>query len=320
MKHFISLIRFKNIAFVGLTMYLVRYAVLNAVIEYSPYKPLLKIDLSFKLSDFHFFLLAMATMLITAAGYAINDYFDRQTDLINRPDRVVVSTHLSRRFAIILNWVFSGAGIALGYWVSLSIGKMSFGMIFIFSAGALWFYSSNLSGKLLLGNLLVATLVGVVPLLVFLFDVVPMIEFYGNSMNKLFVNEMLFWVLGFSYFAFITNFIREIIKDMEDLEGDNAYGRNTLPIVMGMKNAKYIVLGLVGLLIGSLLFVVAAYLKSSVDWIYFSVAIILPALYLAFTVFKADAKKDYTRSSAIVKLIMFTGVMYSLVHYLQITQ
>jgi len=317
MKHIISLIRYKNVAFVGLTMYLIRYCVLKPVIDYSPYKPMLDIDLSFQLSDGLFFMLVLSTMMITAAGYAINDYFDRKTDLVNRPSKVIVSTHVSRRSAIVLHWIFSVIGIALGYWVSIAIGKFNLGMIFVIASGSLWFYSSNFSSQLIVGNILVALLVAIVPMLVFVFDMIPLIEHYGGTLNKLFINQMLFWVLGFAYFAFLTNFIREIVKDMEDLEGDNAYGRNTLPIVLGMKNAKMVVMALIAVLLFSAVFALLVYLPSMIDWIYFIGLIISPALFLAYVIFKADSKKNYTKASKLLKLMMFTGVMYSVVHYFQ---
>lgn len=317
MKHFISLIRYKNIAFVGLTMYLIRYCVLKPIIDYSPYKPLLDIDLSFQLSDSMFFLLALATMLITGAGYAINDYFDRKTDLVNRPSKVLVSTHVSRRSAIVLHWACSIAGIILGYWVSIEIDRMNLGMIFVIASGTLWFYSSNFSGQLLIGNLIVAVLIAIVPLLVFVFDMIPMIDHYKTTLNKLFINQMLFWVLGFSYFAFLTNLIREIVKDMEDLEGDNAYGRNTLPIVLGMKNAKIAALSLISVLLGSVAVALTLYLPTAADRIYWSVGIIVPTAYLAYLIFKADSKREYTKASSLLKFIMLTGVLYSIVHYFQ---
>jgi len=256
----------------------------------------------------------LATVFITAAGYVINDYFDRKTDLFNRPDTVIVGKHIQRRYAMTLHWVFNIIAVLLGFYVSYEIGIFNLGTIFLFTAGMLWYYSTNFSKELLIGNILVALLTAAIPLLVAIYDLVPLYKAYRGFLENYFIdfNYIIFWILGFSFFAFISTLSREIVKDMEDLEGDNAYGRNTLPIAAGMPIAKLTVTALQVLLIGSLAVSCVLYIEDALSYSYIGVIIALNA-YIIWEVQKANSVKDFHRTSNLLKISMMIGVLYSLV-------
>jgi len=292
-----------------------RYAIIKPILDYR-YAKIFGKELYLQFSDLNFFFLVLATILVTAAGYVINDYFDRKTDLFNRPDTVIIGKHIKRRTAMTLHWIFNITATLLGFYISHQIGIFNLGIIFLFTAGMLWYYSTTFSKELLIGNILVALLTASVPLLVGLYDLIPIYKAYNRYLVyfQLETHYILFWILGFSYFAFISTLSREIVKDMEDLEGDNAYGRKTLPIVAGMKTAKISVILIQLILIGSLFIASFLYVEDVISHIYFGILILLN-LFISYILLKADNTKDFTLASTLLKINMVLGICYSFVFF-----
>lgn len=312
-----SLIRFPNLLIIAFTQYAMRYLLMG---------PLLPSD-SFELQfgDFQFALLVFSTILIAAAGYIINDYFDTRPDLINKPSRVIVGVTISRKVAMILHLVFNLIGVGIGVYLSFYVGLPSLSLVFVLSTGLLWFYSTNYKKQFLVGNLAVSFLTGLVPLMVVLFEIPLLNKEYGEVMIRYNANfSYLFaWVSAFSFFAFITTLIREIIKDAEDFEGDMAYGMKTVPIVLGTRWTRIVVVGLIVVTLFALVFLLFKYIFFSVDpadylsLVYFSLFLFLPLILLAIQVATASSKKGYHRASTLIKLVMLFGILYSvLVFYL----
>jgi len=189
----------------------------------------------------------------------------------------------------------------------------------------LWFYSTNYKRQFLVGNLSVSVLTGLVPLMVVLFEIPLLNRIYGQEMllHNVNFNYIFAWVGGFSFFAFLTTLIRELIKDAEDFEGDMAYGMKTVPIVLGNKWTRIIVLALIALTVFMLLYLLLKYILYSVEpadffsLAYFLIFLIIPLLLLAVRILTARNKKDYHQASTLIKLIMLTGILYSgMVYYL----
>lgn len=307
MINFLRLIRYKNLLIIILTQYLMRWSII---------KPLLKVNqFELQFSELHFFFLVMATVLITAAGYVINDYFDTKTDLLNRPETVILGRSLNRRWAILLHIIFNTIGIGLGAYISFYIGLPILTLVFIMITGILWFYSTTYKRQFLIGNVIVAFLTALVPLMVLLFEIPLLREEYGLLMLELQANfnYIILWVTAFSFYAFILTLIREIIKDIEDFEGDSAYGRNTLPIVLGVTSSKIIIIFFILLTQFSLIYVYFRFLKYPITLLYFSVFLIIPLLILLYKIFVAKEKTDYHFASNLSKVIMFAGIIYALV-------
>ncbi len=278
--------------------------------------PILKVNnFHLQFSEFNFFLLVLSTIFLAAAGYVINDYFDRKTDLLNRPDTVIVGTVIKRRVAMILHIVMNIIGIGLGFYISFSIGIYKLGFIYIIIAGILWYYSTSYKRHFLTGNIIVALLTALVPLMVVLYEI-PLLnkeyrEFlleYNTNFNNIFV-----WVAGFSFFAFIITLIREIIKDIEDFEGDNASDRNTLPVMLGIFYTKIVVTVLIFVAVFSLCFIYFKYLNDTITFLYFIIALLLPLFFLIYKIIQSKNKTHYHFASNLTKFIMLTGLLYSLV-------
>lgn len=307
MINFLRLIRYKNLLIIVLTQYLMRWSIIKPILDVYEFK--------LQFSELHFFFLVMATVFITAAGYVINDYFDTKTDLVNRPDTVILGKGLNRRWAILLHILFNTIGIGLGAYISIYIGMPILTLVFIFITGILWFYSTTYKRQLLIGNIIVALLTALVPLMVILFEIPLLNKEYGLLMKEMFSDFTLIimWVSAFSFFAFLLTMIREIIKDIEDFEGDSVYGRKTMPIVLGVVNSKIVVITFILTALFSLLYLNFRFLNDLITLVYFVVFLIFPLLVLIYRVIVAENKKDYHRASFLSKIIMLAGICYALV-------
>ena len=265
------LTRFWNLAIIALAQYFTAYFLFNqrqAVFR-----------------DIWLFLLSGSTILIAAAGYIINDYYDIKIDLINKPDRVVIGKTITRRYAILFHTVISFLGVAAGLLINWKVGALNFVCAFL-----LWLYSNNLKRLPLIGNVVVAFLTGLsIFMLVFLY------------------NQYLPFVMVYSLFAFFMTLIREVVKDMEDMKGDTTFGCKTLPIVWGIRKTKSFVYVIV--VIFSILVLWLDYQELKISWIYFIPLLFLPMSVLVFRLIKADTKKEFYQLSQLCKIIMLLGII-----------
>jgi len=317
MKAFLKLIRWSNLLIVILTMVLMRYAILEPVlskINISLYTLAGSANsMSLQSSWFDFFILVAATVLITAGGYVINDYFDIKTDLINR-GKVIVGTKIPRRQAMMWHNIFNIIGVAAGFYVSAKAGYIWMGILFLIVSGLLYFYSASYKRQFLVGNLVVAVLTAMVPMLVVIFEAPILYQYYAiNAIKIPDLSIIFYWVGGFAIFAFIITLCREIIKDIEDFEGDVAYGRNTVPVVIGILTSKIMTVCLVFFTLLMLYFVWYFYLNDLITLIYISVAIALPLVYVIIQIVVSKSRKQLHSASRTMKIVMLTGILYSVV-------
>lgn len=307
MLYFFRLIRYKNLLIIILTQYLMRWSIIKPILT--------AYNFELQFSELNFFFLVMATVLLTAAGYVINDYFDAKTDMVNRPDTVIVGRVLNRRWAILWHVIINIVGIGLGAYISFYIGIPSLTLVFIMVTGILWFYSTTYKRQFLIGNVIVALLTAMVPLMVLLFEIPLLNQKYGLLMEELRSDftHIIVWVMAFSVFAFLLTMIREIIKDIEDYEGDSIYGRKTLPIVTGVLNSKIVIITFILTTIFSLLYINFTFLNDKITLVYFSIFLLIPLVLLLYKIIKASSKKDYHKASNLTKWIMLSGISYALV-------
>ncbi len=234
--------------------------------------------------DLKFFLLSLSTVIIAAAGYIINDYYDIKIDFINKPDRVVIGKSITRRYAILFHTVLSGLGILIGAYVSLWIGAVNIISVFL-----LWLYSNLLKRLPFVGNLSVAFLTGLSLILV---------DLYYHSGN--------YMIYIYASFAFFMTLIREIIKDMEDLKGDNSFGCKTLPIIWGIRKTKQMIYSLLTVLVITV--VVLNFLFTDLPITFFILFIVILIWFLQRLI-RADTTRDYYRLSTFCKWIMLFGIL-----------
>ena len=322
MIHLLRLIRFPNLVIIALTMLSVRYALLETlwkqVIGDMLDQGYLVQGIRLHMRTVNFLLLLLSTLLIAAAGYIINDYFDTKTDRINKPDKVVVGRTIKRRVAMALHLSLSAFALLIAIYLAYKTGNMRLAGIQGFSIAALWFYSTLLKKQLLSGNILIALLAAFVPLTVGIFEfssgALPDLEILNLNVSNygtLLLKRGAMLIVGFSLFAFLSNLIRELVKDIEDIEGDLADGCRTLPIVVGEIQAKFIAMSVVvfTLIVLSFIQVYLWNFNLHVFFSYLLVLVQLPLLILLILLYTANTKIHYTRASLICKLIIVTGVL-----------
>jgi 4-hydroxybenzoate polyprenyltransferase len=297
MVKYLILIRLPNLLVIILTQCALRWFVLDPVLKSLGY--------SYSLSNLLFGLLVFSTVLIAAAGYVINDYFDTKVDRDNKPNKVIVGRTVKRRIAMILHIVLNLIGIGIGIGLAYLLKAYLLGLVNIVCAALLWYYSTRFKHQPIVGNVIIALLAAFVPFVVVLFD-------FANNYLEYPLNPLM-WVLGFSIFAFLTNFTREIIKDIEDFKGDGSNGSNTFPVVKGVERAKLLVLlsGVVTIL--TLIYFQFLFLYDSISTVYFILFVHIPMIIAIFKTFQGKQKNDFHISSNLYKVVMVGGVLYSIV-------
>lgn len=311
---FLKLVRFENLLMIVFTQWLLRYVVLQKIVTLH--------QLELRMGDTLFALVIVSTVLIAAAGYIINDYFDVKTDLINHPDTVVVDRVIKRRWAIILHISFTLAGLVLGMYAALKTGYLRLAVFHVVAAVLLWFYSTHFKRMLLVGNVVVSLLTAAVAFMPFVYEMGVMQNTYPGFVLQhaaLTLSALKITTL-FSVFAFLTSMAREIIKDMEDYEGDKATGGATLPIVWGIRSAKLLVMFILLITFLLLLFVLYNTIKServlfTLSNVYIFTCLMLPLLSLSAYVARSKDSKHFKRGSLFLKLIMLLGLSYSFIFY-----
>lgn len=236
-------------------------------------------------------------VLLTAGGNFINDYFDVRVDRINKPNAVFVETKVKRRVVILAHILTTSLGILISFFVGKSMHSY---LPFVTAIGvsiALGFYTPFFKKRVLSGNLLVSLCIGAIPL----WSVWP-------HLSNLHIG---FWTLVFSVFAFTVNFSREIVKDIEDVDGDAAENYKTLPVVMGTQTARlYALLFLFAALItaGITLFIAATQHHSLGTLYLIGLGMCLPLVISLFAVFMANSKDGFHKASLILKIAMTVGI------------
>lgn len=278
-------------------------------------EPLLKLKSTYytlQLSEIQFFLLVLSTVMIAAAGYIINDYFDVKIDKVNKPERLVIDKGIKRRVAIGAHTVINILAIAIAMYVSYSIGFWKLALIHFICTAGLWFYSTTFKRQFLIGNIVIALFTALVPLIVGVYELFVCYKSYLPLDEQLSFKLIWYWILAISFFAFITTLLREIIKDIEDYEGDKEYGCYTMPIAIGINTSKWIIVGLSLATMSciAMLQIQQWYGNDSFSFYYFLIAIQLPFFFLIFKTVSAKDKKDYRLAGNTAKFIMFMGVNF----------
>ena len=240
-----------------------------------------------------FGLLVLAALLVAAAGYILNDYYDVKIDAINRPDRLVVGQLLRRRHAMLAHVLLSGVGVGLATALSWPVGAVTLG-----AALLLWGYSARFKRLPLVGNVSIATLTGA---LVVLPALLPLATPEGRLKAV--------WLYALA--AFLLTAVREIVKDLEDMRGDAQHGCRTLPLVWGVARSKWVA-GFFLLCLGALVLGAAGQLLAWGRWplaAWLLGLVLLPLGGLARLLRRADRRRHFRQLSAWCKAIMLAGVL-----------
>ncbi|MBI9065048.1 MAG: geranylgeranylglycerol-phosphate geranylgeranyltransferase [Marinilabiliaceae bacterium] len=305
---FLQLVRYKNLFIIALLQVLLRYAMLLPILSHYGIEPVL--------SDLRFGLVVLSTLLLAASGYVINDYFDIRIDRINRPDSVIVGKHIKRRTALFLHVLLTVTGVFIGLFLAYVTRKENYALMYVFIPALLWYYSTTFKRHAVIGNLIISMLTALVPYVVVSIEFAMLARVHGdNILQTNACSTAWFWTSGFAFFAFITNLIREIIKDTEDLRGDKAVGCRTLPIAIGVNYTKILVSLLV---LGSFvtLWLIFFFIPEvqNIPYVapYFVIGLSVPYLLLLFQLYRSQSSKGFHTASSISKVIMLLGIVFIL--------
>lgn len=299
---FFRMIRLPNLIFIALTQVLFYECIIRPVLD--------PLQLTPEIGRVSLVFLVFASLFIAAAGYIINDYFDINIDQVNKPEKNVVDSVVSRRWAMLWHFVISGIGVLLSIYVYIRsslwyIPLANLGCVFL-----LFVYSLTLKKKLLIGNIVISFLTAWVLVILFLSE----IKIYHRQVltGDIIASQKIVRLgLLYSSFAFIITLIREAIKDMEDLAGDMKYGCRTMPIVWGINAAKiYVAVWLVVLL--AMVIIAQVYVSQFRWWwpsMYSTLFIILPLGFLLIKLFSASSPKQFHTLSTVTKLVMLSGIL-----------
>jgi 4-hydroxybenzoate polyprenyltransferase len=276
--------------------------------------PLLKTsEFTPSLHTWQFLLIVLSTVLIAAGGYVINDFFDKDIDAANGIGKVHDFSGWTMKT---LYFVFSIIGIAIGLYLTYALKLRQFALTYLLTAALLYFYSASYKRLPLVGNFVVAFLTAVAVFLPAFADYELQYAFRDIKLpvinNKMYNLRLIIAIAAaYAFFAFLISLVREIIKDMEDIEGDREFGCNTLPIVAGINNAKLIAIGLLLLIVGLILFlqIKQAWWESLPVFGYTILFVQVPLLILSVKLFLSDEKKHFKVASMIAKVVMVGGIL-----------
>lgn len=292
---FLKLIRYQNLLIIALFQGVFHFGFLKQ-----------QEGLLVALNDVEFILLIIATLCIAAAGYIINNIVNQETDNISKPNKVIVGKYISETRAYNYYIALNIVGVLIGFFIANIIFKESFAAIFIIIAFVLYLYATQFKQSLLAGNFLVSFLVAFSILLVGVFDLYPIIT---NESRK-FLGILFQIIIDYAIFAFLLTFIREVVKDIEDYEGDLKTGMNTLPIYLGKEKTQKVVFGLSFIPLIALLYYLNSNFTNLEYVIYYTLALVVaPMLYFILKLWQAKTQNDFKHLSTVLKWIMISGIL-----------
>ncbi|GGF13479.1 geranylgeranylglycerol-phosphate geranylgeranyltransferase [Flavobacterium limi] len=293
---YLKLIRYQNLLMLAIMQVLFRYCFLKQQ------------NIPLALSDWQYGLLVLSTVLIAAAGYVINNIFDVETDSINKPKDVIIDKGISEAVGYNIYIALNIAGVAIGFYLSNVIQRPGFATLFILIASMLYFYSTTLKQIMVLGNFVVALLLAISVLIIGVFDIFPA----TIAENKAQMTSLFSILTDYALFAFMINFIREIVKDIEDVNGDYNQGMNTLPIALGISRTAKIASALSIIPFILLLLYIKNYFVENglfIATLYAFALVLAPLLYFIVKVFTAKSQKEFHHLSTVLKLILLFGIL-----------
>ena len=313
LSSFLKLIRFKNLLIIVLIQVVIKFYLINAYL----------INSAIHLSNIDFSIYLFALIAIVAGGYIINDIYDIEIDKINKPETRIIEKKIRKQSAFKAYYMLNFIGIASGFYAAYQVNRWWFGFIFIFFAFSLWRYSKNYKTAFLIGNLQVAFLTALSIITLALFDLITV----GKKIED--GSKIIFYIILFyAGFSFIITLIREIIKDLEDYDGDKKIGANTLAINYGAANTKKIIALLILIPIFGIGYF--QYIDLSVNfsisesswWKNFIAALYTCLLQVLLIILlikirTSNTKSDFYFLSTLCKIIMLIGILsIPLFHFL----
>ncbi len=293
-RAYFLIIRPKNLFIVAVSQWILYYFIIV---------PLLSTP---ALNSHLFSLLVLDTVLIAAGGYIINDILDFKADMTNKPSKTYIPYPIALTKANIYYMFILVSGFFLALYIALKIGNLPLVLIYPIACGLMYLYSSKWKGSVLTGNIIVSLFVALVPGILF-FAERNTVMYEKDLTNK---HSVIVIFIAYMVFSFLVNMVREIVKDIEDIEGDKMAGHLTFPIKYGVQKAKNIAILLTGITI-SILFLWILITDVKIDFrtaVFLLLLVAGPLIIIIQILTKTTQKRDITKVSSILKWIMVAGL------------
>lgn len=308
--HYIHLVRWKNLLFIVLIQWLMQRSVIFPILETFSLQP--------AHNAYYGYLLMCATALIAAGGYVINDYFDVKIDRVNKPEKVIITESITKEAAMRFYQILTGFGIVCGIVLAILTRSFTLGFVFILVPGLLWFYAASYKRQFIWGNVIVSLLAALAVFVVAMLEIALLKKEYADLIYQTEIPKIIYgWTGGFSLFAFLCTWIREVIKDMQDEAGDREMECRTMPIKWGIKKTKFFLYGMIVFTLAALFHFQYHYIlfEGTLTVRYLIFGITLPFVALIYLIFRAKTPTDYKQASTLSKFIMLIGIFYTLIFY-----
>lgn len=301
MMYYLKLIRPINLLVVALTLLLFRYCIIDVE--------------SYRLYDFlpymksgSFYILLLTTLFITAGGYVINDIYDVDTDQINKPEKIIVGKHIDDTAAFNFYLTLTGIGILGSFILMYTTQQLKISSIPIFVSVMLYLYASTFKRMALVGNIVVSLCAALPVILVSFYEL--RINDFDTSVVIRFTEGIGLAAIVYALFAFLTTLIREIIKDVQDMEGDDFAGMKTFPIVTNISVSKMLIVVVQAITLSILLFIAYFFLAASYAYAFYGTIglLISPLLLQIAVVIWAKTPNQFKWASLIGKIHMVLGI------------
>lgn len=309
-REYVKLMRLPNLLLVISFQWLMYHCVLTPVLAQYTLQPAMPV------SDFC--LMLLSSFFILAGGYVINDYFDMRIDEINRPLTRIVGRTLTKKQAMVFYQILTGIGMLFGILLCVKTLSLTNFLVYVMFLGLLWFYSSSYKRQYVLGNFIVAFMMGMVPLFIALLELRYMNLIYEPSDDVNLISDLVLgWMGAFGLLAFLWTFIYEMTQDMFTEKGDRELECHTFAVVLGFKKTK-ILIGVclvVALAVSAYLLFALSPLEGSWGWRYFVCAILVTSGYFIYSLVKASTRMDYQFTANLAKALLVLSMGYALIVY-----
>jgi 4-hydroxybenzoate polyprenyltransferase len=306
---FLKLFRFQNLLIIALLLYFVRYFIIQPIYSLE--------RLSMQIDSFSFFLFVIGYIFIIAGGYAINDYYDIGIDEVNKPDKTILRKEIPLSYGQAAYYLTTVIGVILSIWAIMRIQAPKLIFVLIIVTLLFWFYSTKYKREFISGNLAISLLAAAGVAMPWLY------EFFASIYNAVIPIQHLRYVTGiisiYAMFAFLLTFMREIIKDIIDIDGDRAFECVTIPIRLGIVKTKLILYGFSILLLGGLVLILRLLYSYQLMYLFiFAIVLFVLMIYFFYLLYKAREFSDYKKLSDMMKLLFLAGILSMQLFYLEL--
>lgn len=313
MWEILRLIRIRTLIFATLTMYAMRYLVILPMLQINGF--------TLQLTDWAFSLLVIAICCLISGAYVINDYFDTRIDRISGVREVVVGKTISRRVAITLHSLLNVVAVGISFYLGFAVGVWKIGLLFLLVSGILWFYSSTYKKYFVTGNLVVGLLAALIPVSAIVYEIPLLNMAYAAILLETGTNflYMFNWVFGFSWFIFLNILMYEINKDIYTVAGDREAGIRTIPVTLGIRFARFIIiaLGLIGIGSACLIYYLE-FTASLAILVYLIIGLLLPYTVYLVSIGGKNRNRHFQLNMIRLIMVLCLGVSFFFKHFFQL--